>query len=290
MAVSKELYSPKLVADLVKKTKGRSSLAVLAPQIPVAFTGNKEFIFSLDSDIDVVAENGKKSHGGISMEPIAIVPIKVEYGARVSDEFMTASDEEKVNVLEAFNDGFAKKLASGLDKMAMHGINPRTGTASDVIGNNCFDKKVTQVVTYDGSAPDTNIEAAIAQVEGSDGDVTGIAISPTMRSALAGMTKASGEKLYQEFAFGGKPATLGAQALEVNKTVSVGGVDEAIVGDFAGMFKWGYGKEIVFSVIEYGDPDNTGKDLKGYGQVYLRAEAHIGWAIFDAGSFSRVKN
>ena len=43
-------------------------------------------------------------------------------------------------------------------------------------------------------------------------------------------------------------------------------------------------------VIEYGDPDNTGVDLKGHNQVYLRAEAYLGWAIFDAASFAKVND
>ena len=47
------------------------------------------------------------------------------------------------------------------------------------------------------------------------------------------------------------------------------------------MFKWGYAKTIPTKLIEYGDPDNTGKDLQGYNQVYLRAEAYIGWGIMD---------
>lgn len=286
MAVSKTLYDPRLVNDLVSKVKGKSALAELSQQVPVAFTGNKEFTFSLDSDIDVVAENGAKSHGGMTMEPVNIIPIKVEYGARVSDEFMYASEEEQIDVLSAFNDGFAKKLAAGFDKMAMHGINPRTGSASTVIGTNNFDSKVTQTVAKNQA--DTDIEAAIALVEGADGDVTGIAISTAVRTDLAALTGANGDKLYPEFAFGGQPANLGTNQLAINKTVGTGAVDGAIVGDFANMFKWGYGKEVFLDVIEYGDPDNTGVDLKGHNQVYLRAEAYIGWAIFDAASFARV--
>lgn len=286
MAVSKTLYDPRLVNDLVSKVKGKSALAELSQQVPVAFTGNKEFAFSLDSDIDVVAENGAKSHGGITMEPITIIPVKVEYGARVSDEFMYASEEEQIDVLSAFNDGFAKKLAAGFDKMAMHGINPRTGAASAVIGTNNFDSKVTQTVAKNQA--DADIEAAIALVEGADADVTGIAISTAVRTDLAALTSTSGDKLYPEFAFGGQPANLGTNQLAINKTVGTGAVDGAIVGDFANMFKWGYGKEVFLDVIEYGDPDNTGVDLKGHNQVYLRAEAYIGWAIFDANSFARV--
>lgn len=288
MAVSKTLFDPQLVTDLVTKVKGKSSLAALSQQIPVAFVGNKEFQFSMDADVDIVAENGAKSHGGITLEPITIIPIKFEYGARVSDEFMFAAEEERIAILEAFNDGFAKKLAAGFDKAAMHGINPRTGSASSVVGTNNFDSKVTNTVTYNASTPDANIEAAIALVEGGDGDSTGIAISPAMRTALAAMKDTNGNAQYPEFKFGGQPSNLGTQSLSINKTVATGSVDEAIVGDFANMFKWGYGKDIFMDVIEYGDPDNTGADLKGHNQVYLRAEAYLGWAIFDAASFARV--
>lgn len=285
------MFDPELVSDLINKVKGHSSLAVLSAQTPIPFNGRKEFTFTLDSEVDIVAENGKKTNGGMTVEPVTIVPIKFEYGARVSDEFMTASEESQLDVLRAFNDGFARKVASGLDIAAMHGFNPRTGTASAVVGNNCFDKAVTATaskITYSSSAPDAKIEAAIAAVEAGDGDVTGIAIAPSVRADLAAMSKSTGEKLYPEFAFGGKPATLGAQALEINKTVSNGNVDLGIVGDFATMFKWGYAKEIPLEIIPYGDPDNSGKDLKGYNQVYLRAEVYLGWGILDATSFARI--
>lgn len=284
------LFDSLLVKDLINKVKGHSSLAVLSKQEPIPFNGRKEFIFTMDSEIDVVAENGKKSHGGISLDPVIIMPIKVEYGARISDEFMYASEEEQIETLKAFNEGFAKKLASGFDMMAFHGINPRTGEASVVIGENNFDTKVTQTVTYDAASPDENIEAAISLVEGSDGDVSGMVIAPAVRSDLAKMTKQNGEKLYPEFAFGGKPSSLGANKLDINKTVATGDVDKAIVGDFENMFKWGYAKEIPMEIIQYGDPDNSGKDLKGYNQIYIRAEAYIGWGIFDGDSFARVTN
>lgn len=282
------LFDPELVKDLINKVKGKSSLAVLSASQPVPFNGSKEFTFSMDNEVDIVAENGKYSHGGITLEPVTIVPIKFEYGARVSEEFMTADEEEQLETLKNFNDGFAKKLSSGMDIAAMHGVNPRSGQASNIIGNNHFDAKVTQTVTYDSAKPDANIEAAIALVEGSDGEVTGMAIAPSVRSDLSAMTKSTGEKLYPEFAFGGQPKNLGSNKLDINKTVSRGDVDKAIVGDFANMFKWGYAKEIKTEIIPYGDPDNTGVDLKGSGQIYIRATAHLGWGILSGESFARV--
>ena len=55
------------------------------------------------------------------------------------------------------------------------------------------------------------------------------------------------------------------------------------------MFKWGYAKQIPFEVIKYGDPDNSGKDLKGYNQVYLRAETDVGWGILAPEHFAIIK-
>lgn len=285
------LFDPELVKDLINKVKGKSSVAVLSAQKPIPFNGSKEFVFTMDSEVDIVAENGKKTHGGVSLEPVTIVPIKFEYGARISDEFMYASEEEQIDILKSFNEGFARKVASGLDIASIHGFNPRTGTASAVVGDNCFDKKITDesmIITYDSAAPDKAIEDAIAAVEDKDGEVTGIAIAPSVRSDLAKMTKSTGEKLYPEFAFGGKPSTLGSQQLDINKTISNGDIDLGIAGDFTNMFKWGYAKEIPLEIIQYGDPDNSGKDLKGYNQIYIRAEVYLGWGILDPESFARI--
>lgn len=289
MTLSKgSLFDPRLVGDLINKVKGKSSVAVLSGAEPVPFNGLKEFTFTLDNEIDVVAENGAKSHGGISIEPQTIIPIKVEYGARVSDEFMFAAEEEQINILKAFNDGFAKKLARGLDLMSMHGINPRTGTASTVIGTNHFDARVTQTVTYAAAQANANVEAAIALVQGSEGDVTGMAMSPALRSGLAALTNSNGEALFPELAWGASPGSIKGLQVDVNPTVSVGDVDHAIVGDFREMFRWGYAKQIATHIIPYGDPDNSGKDLKGHNQIYIRAEAYLGWGIMDPASFARI--
>lgn len=283
------LFDPELVTDLINKVKGKSSLAVLSKQVPVPFNGSKEFTFTLDKDVDIVAENGKKSEGGVSVEPVIIRPIKVEYGARVSDEFIYAADEEKINILKAFNEGFAKKVARGIDLMAFHGINPRTKQASDVITTNHFDSLVTQTVTFDKLQIEENIETAVAMIQGANGEVSGIAMSPIFSQELAKI-KVNGVKQYPELAWGANPGIINGLPVDINTTISEGDQvkDRSIIGDFINMFKWGYAKEIPLQVIEYGDPDNSGKDLKGYNQVYLRAEAFVGWGILDAKSFVRI--
>ena len=286
------LFDPVLVTDLINKVKGESSLARLSQQQPIPFNGQKEFVFTMENEIDVVAESGAKSHGGIDLQPIVITPIKVEYGARVSDEFMFANQEERIGILRAFNDGFARKVARGLDLMAFHGVNPRTGLASTVIGNNNFDAVVTQEVQAGAGLPDPNgaVESAIALVHGSDEDVTGMAISPAFRSALAQQKDAQGLPMFPELAWGNAPSDINGLPVDVNRTVSDMAANEAraYVGDFQSAFKWGYSKQIPLRVIEYGDPDNSGNDLQGYNQVYIRAELFLGWGILEPDAFAVI--
>lgn len=284
------LFDPKLVTDLINKVTGESSLAALSKQTPIPFNGQKEFVFTMDNEIDVVAESGKKSHGGISLAPVTIVPIKVEYGARVSDEFIYAAEEEKISILKAFNDGFAKKVARGLDLMAYHGVNPRTGTASAVIGTNHFDSLVTNTVesALGMATANEDIETAIALIE--EGDITGMAMAPAFRSALAKITKTDGNPMFPELAWGNAPSTINGLNVVVSRNISDMSTANAraVIGDFENSFKWGYAKQIPLEIIRYGDPDNSGLDLKGYNQVYLRAEVYLGWGIMDPDSFAII--
>lgn len=179
------LFPPEIVSEMVNTVKGKSVLAALVGARPVAFNGQKEFTFALDKEVDLVAENGAKSKGGGTVTPVTIVPVKVEYSMRVSDEFLTASESAQLDTLGAFAEGFAAKVARGIDLMALHGVNPRTGTASNVIGTNHFDSQVTQAVTIaSGDKPDDNIESAIALVQGSNFDCTGLALSSTFLSLI----------------------------------------------------------------------------------------------------------
>lgn len=288
------LFPEKLVGDLVNQVSGKSSLAKLARQIPIAFNGNKEFTFTMDKEVDVVAENGAKGVGGVTVTPKTIVPIKIEYGARVSNEFMYASEEAGLNILKAFAEGFATKAARGLDLMALHGVNPRTGLASTVIGNNNFDTAVTQTVAFNTSSPDAdgNIESAVAQIQAAGYDVNGLIMAPAFATALAStLASVNGPKRYPELAWGANPETINGLRSDINRTVSDMTSDSgrAIIGDFTA-FRWGYAKEIPMEVIEYGNPDNDAEagDLKGHNQVYIRCELFLGWGIIDPTAFSRI--
>lgn len=286
---SSTLFKPELVTEMFNKVKGHSSLAKLSGAKPMPFAGIDTFIFSMDGEASIVGEGGNKPAGEASFEPVIIKPIKFVYQHRVTDEFVHLSEEKQLPYLEAFSDGFAKKIARALDIAAIHGVNPYDGENSETVGNNCFDKVVTLKTAFTAQFADDNIDAAVSLIQGANGDVSGIAMSPAFGAALGSMKAADSRlPIYPEFRFGANPASFGGMASDVNNTVSFGSSpDRAIIGDFANAFKWGYSGNIPLEIIEYGDPDGQG-DLKRTNQIVLRSEAYIGWGILDKNSFAII--
>lgn len=283
------MFPTTLVTEMFNTVKGKSSIAKMVPSKPIPFNGETEFTFSMDNKVSVVGEGAQKPAGDATITPVVIRPIKVVYQSRVSDEFIYASEEARLNYLKAFADGFSTKLAEGLDEMIMHGVNPATGSAAtQIIGNNNLDSaiKTAHKVDYDSStdAADVKLDEAIALVD----DANGIVLGKTLRGALAAQTTTGGATKYPEFAFGATPNTLGSMTLDSNKTVEANSATaRAYVGDWSAL-KWGFAKNMPLEVIEYGNPDGQG-DLKNTNEVVLRSEAFIGWGILDADAFSMVK-
>lgn len=287
------LLPPAVTNEMFNKVRGKSSLAILSGAEPIPFNGETVFTFSLDKEVDLVGENGAKSNGGGTVAAIQMVPVKVEYGMRVSDEFRYGSDEVRLQYLKAFAEGFAKKVARGIDIMAFHGLNPRTGLTASVLSNKNFDDLITNTVVFDSSKPQENIVDAIGLVEAAEHEVTGLAMAPAMKNALAQLTKGSSsyELMFPELGWGASVGQINGLPVDSNNTVSFAqGADRAIVGNFADFFKWGFARQIPLEVIEYGNPDNSDLgDLKGHNQVYLRGEAYVGWGIIDPSAFAIVK-
>lgn len=289
------LFPASLVPGFLNQVTGRSSIAALCGSEPIPFNGKEYFTFNMDNDVDIVAEAGAKSAGGGQVGSVTIVPVKIEYGMRVSDEFLYGSEEAALDILRAFSDGWSRKVARGIDIMAMHGVNPRTGSAaSGTIGNNYLDYAAGTKVTYLGSSSTAyeNMEAAIAGVNAADHEVSGAIMGSTIRAALAAMVDGDNRPVFPELAWGGRPNTLNGLKVDFNgQTVEFNSAKtRAIVGDFANYFKWGIAKELPIQVIQYGNPDNDAiaGDLAGHNQVYIRGEAYVGWGILDASAFATI--
>lgn len=287
------LFQPELVKELISKVQGRSVLAKLSSQSPIPFNGVEQFIFNLEGNAQIVGEGQQKGAGKAVVDTKVIKPLKFVYQARITDEFKYASEEKQLEYLSQFADGFAKKIADAFDIAAIHGLEPKGLTDATFRDTNSFDGLITgNIVTYAEDKFDDNIDAAVQQIVAKGGEVTGLALSPVGGQALAKL-KVNGVTQYPEFRFGQNPDSFYGMKSDVNKNLTVTGgtaqTDHAIVGDFESRFKWGYAENIPMEIIEYGDPDGAGRDLKAYNEILLRAEAFIGWGILDADSFARVK-
>lgn len=283
------MFPAPLVAEMFNTVTGHSALAKLKGESPIPFNGMTEMVFSAEGEAQLVGEGEAKNPGNAKIEPVVIKPVKFVYQQRVSDEFMKASDEGRLPYFKAFAEGFAKKIARGFDIAAIHGLEPSTMSPASFKDTNSFDGLVENIITYDATAVDDNIDAAIQAIEGG---ANGVALSPTAGAALAGI-KVNGVAQYPEFRFGQNPNAFYGMGSDVNSTISAKEesateTDHVLVGNFEA-FKWGYVTEIPLEVIVYGDPDGAGRDLKRYNEVCLRAEAYIGWGILDATKFGLVQ-
>lgn len=289
------LFTPELVKELFSKVQGKSVLAALSAQQPIPFTGTTQMVFNLEGNAQIVGEGGKKEAGEAKIEPKVITPQKFVYQARISEEFLKASEQKQLEFLDKFSEGFAKKIAEAFDIAAIHGVEPKTLTDATFRDKNSFDGLVkTNTVTYDADHIDDNIDAAVQQIVAKGGEVTGIALSPTAGQALSKI-KVNGVTQYPEFRFGQNPNSFYGMDTGMTKNLTLASgshtaeTDHVIVGDFANFFKWGYADSVPLEIIQYGDPDQTGRDLKAYNEICLRSEVYIGWGILDAEGFARVK-
>lgn len=287
------LFKPEFVTEVMSKVQGYSVLAKLSNQTPIPFNGTEQFIFNLEGNAQIVGEGEQKGAGQSNLTSVVIKPMKFVYQARMTDEFKYASEEKRLNMLKAYADGFAKKIAVAVDIASLHGLEPKSMTDASFRATNSFDGQITgNIVTFDANKIDDNIDAAVQAVVAKGGEVTGIAMSPLAGQSLAKL-KVNGVVQYPEFRFGQNPDSFYGMKSDINKNLVVTGgtaeKDHVIVGDFQNKFKWGYAENIPMEIIEYGDPDGTGRDLKAYNEICLRTEAFIGWGILDTDAFARVK-
>lgn len=279
------VFDNALVTELINKTKGRSTLAKLCEQTPQTFGGIEEMMFSLDGEVSIVAEGAPKPAGSAEFKGVIVKPVKMVYQHRVTDEFTKMSEERQANYLAAFTDGFAKKIARGLDIAAFHGIDPASKETVASLNTKNFDmSSVGSVVAVSGKE-DEAIDSAIAAIE--EADNYSFAFSKAFATSLSKI-KVNGVVQYPEFRFGRNPGSFAGSVCDINSTVSYNNANTlAYVGDFMNNFRWGMVDNIPLEIIEYGDPDGQG-DLKRNNQICLKSEAYVSWGILDASAFKKI--
>jgi HK97 family phage major capsid protein len=269
-------------------------LSRLAPSLPQIKVGSTDhFTFTGTPKAELVGEGANKSSNDGTPGKVTVTTYKVQVTYRFSQELMWADEDYQAGIVDALVGNVATALSRALDLIAIHGINPKTGEISASVSN-YFDKADNGVhrVVATGD-PQTDLETAAADLQEDGYVATGIALDPAYAGQLARRRDLDGRPLYPELGLGfgfenfqglqaaSSDTVSGRQELEASE-VSI----QAIVGDWRA-FQWGVAREVPLETIEYGDPDGLG-DLKRTNELAIRAEAVLGYAIFDGAAFSII--
>lgn len=283
-----DLTLPTQIVDgIVEKTKTASTIAALSSQEPMRFGNVSIVTFDDDLTAEFVEQSAAKSEDSAAPDSVVAVPHKAVVNFRTSDEFLVADEDYQLGILDKFEEKCARALGRGLDLGAYYRTNPRTGTAITAWTN--YLNTTTNRVEI-GASPEADLllESAAGLVIGDGYSPTGVALDPSFSWTMATARFADGRKKYPELGFGVDVSSVEGLRASVSSTVSGKPRDgdaadnnvRAIVGNFEQGIRWGVQKTFPFRLLEYGDPDNTGRDLAGHNEVLFRAEVIYAWYVF----------
>lgn len=275
---------------IFEKAQKGSTLAQLSGARPQKFGKQQVWTLTAPPKAEIVGEGAEKSPTPTTYGTKTINPFKLQVTMRFSQEVKWADEDIQIGVLQdlASNAGIA--LGRALDLVAIHKINPLTGTVSSLVKEGLAD--TTQSVTLSGTKYDEAIEAAAGVIISAGYTPAGIAMDPTLSFGLSTMRDANGRKIYPEIGFGQNVTNFSGMNAAVSDTVSAKNEIATpskllgIVGQF-NAFRWGVQRSIGAHLIEYGNPDGLG-DLQRQNQIAIRAEIVYGIGIMDSKAFAKI--
>lgn len=295
-----------LVPGIWQKAQGESVLARLSAAEPQEFGEQQYLTLTAPPRGQVVGESQQKGESTATFEPVTSLVRKVQVTQRFSHEVKWADDSRKLGVLRAMADLSGVALGRALDLIGIHGINPLTGAPLAGTPPKIIDTtNVVELTAGNMDTPDEAIEAAVGLVLDDSISPNGIALDNGYSFKLATQRHpTTGQKLYPELGFGtGITAFMGLGAA-VSDTVR-GGPEavtastgayvtsnpnvKAVVGDFSA-FRWGVQVDVPLTLIEYGDPDQSGRDLQAHNEIAIRAEVVYGVGILSTDAFAVVQD
>lgn len=288
MDTSSIVLPREVVTETINKVKGISTIAQLSPSTPQLFRDETHLIFNPSSEAEVVDEGASKSSYNQILTPVEGKRVKLVTTTRVSNELVWADEDSKTEIIQHIIDDQAEALARAIDYVIYHAVNPKTGAT--LAGYQSLVTLAKQVTSTDDPSTDIDnlVEALI------DYQINGMAISREFAAALRKVRVANtGQRLYPEI-----PLSLNAGTVDGIPSVTSNTVNgvlvtpetgvRAIMGDFS-TIKWGMVRDLKSEIIEYGDPDNAGTDLKNVNQVAYRTESMFAYALLDPQAFAYLK-
>ena len=288
LTTSKIKLPRQVVTELIDKAKDTSVIAALSPSVPQSFVDVDHMVFAPSSEAEVVEEGAKKGSYEQTLKPITGKRVKVVTTTRVSDELRWADEDDRLEIVENIFADQNAAIGRALDYVVFHAVNPKGGGA--LSGYTALTSQAKTVTS--GEDEIENIDDLADAVI--DYNINGFAMSRQLASALRKYrVPATGQRLFPEI-----PLSLNTGSLDGIPAAVSGTVNgrlattptkvRGIMGDFS-LIKWGYVRDIWSEVIEYGDPDQTGVDLKANNQVAFRTEALLGYAVLDPEGFAVLK-
>ena len=286
---SKVLLPKEVATVITKRAKDTSTIAALSPSEPQLFLDKDYMVFTGNSEAEVVAEGAQKSSYEETLTPVVGKRFKVQTTTRVSSELQWADEDAKLEITSKILADQAAAMGRVLDYVIYHAFDPKKKTTLE--GFNALAKTAVGVTATDDRVADID---SLAEVVSDEYDINGIALSKTMANELRKIrVPSTGQRFYPEI-----PINLQVGSLDGIPAATSGTVNGrlitpetgilAFLGDFR-LIKWGMVRDIWSEIIEYGDPDNTGKDLKGVNQIAYRTEAMYSYAILDPNGIAVLK-
>lgn len=286
---SKVLLPKEVATVITKRAKDTSTIAALSPSEPQLFLDKDYMVFTGNSEAEVVAEGAQKSSYEETLTPVVGKRFKVQTTTRLSNELQWADDDAKLEIISNIQADQAAAMGRVLDYVVYHAFDPKKKTTLE--GFNALAKTAVAVPATDDRVADID---RLAEAVSDEYDINGIALSKTMANELRKIrVPSTGQRFYPEIPINlqvgnldGIPAATSGTVNGRLTTPATGIL--AFLGDFR-LIKWGMVRDIWSEIIEYGDPDNTGKDLKGVNQIAYRTEAMYSYAILDPKGIAVLK-
>lgn len=288
MDTSKIKLPAEVTQAIINKVGNTSTIAALSPSTPQLFLNEDYMVFNGAAEAEVVAEGQKKSSYEQEASYITGKKFKVQCTTRVTEELKWADEDNRLEIISSIQEDQTKAIARALDYVIYHAINPKSGTKLD--GYDALTAKAASVT--DSGDDIANVDALADAVN--EYEINGVALSRTWASRLRKLrVPATGMRFYPEI-----PINLAAGTLDgipAATSTTVDGVKATtatkvlgIMGDYS-LIKWGMIRDIWAEVIQYGDPDQTGVDLKAHNQIAYRTEAMFSYAVLDPKAFAVLK-
>ena len=286
---SKVLLPKEVATVITKRAKDTSTIAALSPSEPQLFLDKDYMVFTGNSEAEVVAEGAQKSSYEETLTPVVGKRFKVQTTTRVSSELQWADEDAKLEITSKILADQAAAMGRVLDYVIYHAFDPKKKTTLE--GFNALAKSAVGVTATDDRVADID---SLAEVVSDEYDINGIAISRTWASRLRKIrVPATGMRYYPEIPLNLQVGTLDGIKAATSATVNGAKAKTpthvlAIMGDFS-LIKWGMVRDITSEIIPYGDPDQTGVDLKAHNQIAYRTEAMFSYAVVEPKAFAVLK-